>query len=139
MNSTLKSAEIYNPTTNWSSSASGTVSNSSNVAPSIQRVAAEKKPAKELAKNYTPNGEVNATKIVSIHTDGDGLVIVENEEDYMDKVPASSFSLGVVNEAGVKNGGSRRINNQLPYVGVGWSQGVPCLCRCGSLAEPQGC
>jgi len=78
----------------------GVTYNDAGVDATIQRVAYANKPHKDLQKNFTPKGEVGATKIVSIHTDGDGLVIVENEEDYMDKVPASNFSLGIVNEAG---------------------------------------
>ncbi len=74
--------------------------NDAGVDASIQRVAATKKAAKELAKNYTPNGDVGAAKIVSLHTDGDGLVIVENEKEYQDVVPASNLSVGIVDEAG---------------------------------------
>jgi hypothetical protein len=66
----------------------------------IQRVAADKQSAKDLGRNFTPKGEVGATKIVSIHTDGDGLVIVEQEKEYQDVVPASNLSVGIVNEAG---------------------------------------
>jgi hypothetical protein len=65
----------------------------------ILRVAPDKQARKELQKFYTPKGEVGATKIVSIHTDKDGLVIVENESDYQSKVPAANLSVGVVVEA----------------------------------------
>lgn len=51
-----------------------------------------------LADNYTPTGKVDDVKIVSIHTDGDGLVLLEQETDYMEKVPAENFTLGVVAE-----------------------------------------
>jgi hypothetical protein len=78
----------------------GVTYNDATVDANIQRVAYDNQARHLLEKNFTPKGEVGATKIVSIHTDGDGLVIVENEEDYMDKVPASNFSLGVVNESG---------------------------------------
>jgi hypothetical protein len=47
-----------------------------------------------------PKGDVGATKIVTLHTDGDGLVIVENEEDYADKVPAANLTQAIVDEAG---------------------------------------
>jgi hypothetical protein len=66
----------------------------------IQRVAYDHQARKRLEKYFTPKGDIGATKIVSIHTDGDGLVIVENEEDYADKVPASQFSLAIVDEPG---------------------------------------
>jgi len=39
-------------------------------------------------------------KIVSLHTDGDGLVIVENESDYAGKVPAANLTTAIVDEAG---------------------------------------
>ena len=67
---------------------------------SIQRVAYDTKAHKELEKNFTPQGAVGATKIVSIHTDGDGLVIVENEKEYADVVPAANLTTAIVNEAG---------------------------------------
>ncbi len=66
----------------------------------IQRVAYDNTARHRLDKNFTPKGDVGATKIVSIHTDGDGLVIVENEEDYADKVPAANLSTAIVDEAG---------------------------------------
>ncbi len=78
----------------------GVTYNDAGIDASIQRVAYESKPHKELEKNFTPKGEVNATKIVSIHTDGDGLVIVEQEKEYQDVVPASNLSTAIVDEAG---------------------------------------
>jgi hypothetical protein len=76
----------------------GVTYNDAGVDAGIQRVAANKQAAQRLEKNFTPKGDVGATKIVSIHTDGDGLVIVENEEDYADKVPAANLSVGIVDE-----------------------------------------
>jgi hypothetical protein len=66
----------------------------------IQRVAATKKARKDLQRNFTPKGDVGATKIVSLHTDGDGLVIVEQEKEYQDVVPAANLSVAIVDEAG---------------------------------------
>jgi len=66
----------------------------------IQRVTAENAARKKLQRNYTPKGEVFDTKIVSIHTDGDGLVLVEQEQPYQDSVPAANLTVAVVNEAG---------------------------------------
>jgi hypothetical protein len=66
----------------------------------IERVVAEKKARKRLQRNFTPKGDVGDTKIVSIHTDGDGLVIVEQEQPYRDSVPASNLTLAIVDEAG---------------------------------------
>ena len=78
----------------------GVTYNDAGVDAGIQRVAADQQASNRLTKNFTPKGDVGATKIVSIHTDGDGLVIVENEEDYADKVPAANLSVGIVDEAG---------------------------------------
>lgn len=64
----------------------------------IRRVAADPAGRAALADAYVPNGDIGDVKIVSIHTDKDGLVLVENESDYAGKVPASQFSLGVVVE-----------------------------------------
>ena len=66
----------------------------------IARVTADPKAAKDLDKNFTPKGAVNATKILSIHTDGDGLVLVEHEKAYQDIVPAANLTTAIVNEAG---------------------------------------
>jgi len=78
----------------------GVTYNDPGINASIQRVAYDNKPHKELGKNFTPKGEVGATKIVSIHTDGDGLVIVEQEKEYQDVVPASNLTTAIVDEAG---------------------------------------
>jgi hypothetical protein len=66
----------------------------------IERVVADKSARKRLQRNFTPKGNVGDTKIVSIHTDGDGLVIVEQEQPYRDVVPASNLTLAIVDEAG---------------------------------------
>lgn len=64
----------------------------------IERVTADPAARNLLVDNYTPSGKVDAVKIVSLHTDKDGLILVENESNYAAKVPAGSFSLGVVVE-----------------------------------------
>ena len=66
----------------------------------IARVTPNNQARKRLQRNFTPKGDIGDAKIVSIHTDGDGLVIVENEQPYRDSVPASSFTLAVVDEVG---------------------------------------
>ncbi len=66
----------------------------------IERVAAEKNARKDFQRNFTPKGHVGNTKIVSIHTDGDGLVVVEQEQPYRDTVPASNLTIAIVDEAG---------------------------------------
>lgn len=66
---------------------------------SIGRVSPSSPAARQrLVENFTPSGKVGATKIVSLHTDKDGLVIVENESSYASVVPAANFTLGVVVE-----------------------------------------
>src|SRR5919201_3731643 len=47
----------------------------------IQRVTPNPGAANRLEKHYTPTGSVGAAKIVSLHTDKDGLVVVENENE----------------------------------------------------------
>ena len=84
---------------------------------SIQRVAYDNQAHKDLEKNYTPKGTVGATKIVSIHTDGDGLVIVEQEKEYQDVVPASNLSTGIVNESGNTHCGFTA-----PELTAGWEE-----------------
>ena len=37
---------------------------------------------------------------MSLHTDGDGLIIVENESEYQSVVPASNLTVAIVDEAG---------------------------------------
>src|SRR5262249_14251908 len=58
----------------------------------IERVPAQPGGATRLEKNYTPTGAVGDIKIVSLHTDGDGLVLVENEKEYQDVVPAANLT-----------------------------------------------
>ncbi|MCG8462216.1 MAG: hypothetical protein MI919_38520 [Holophagales bacterium] len=64
----------------------------------IERVAADPAARELLHANYTPTGKVGDTKIVSLHTDGDGLILLEHETDYLQKVPADRFTVGVVVE-----------------------------------------
>jgi len=67
---------------------------------SIERVAAHPGAENRHKKNFTPKGNVGDVKIVSTHTSGDGLVIVEQQQPYQDSVPASNLTVAVVNEAG---------------------------------------
>jgi hypothetical protein len=64
----------------------------------IERTEPRKRDAARLRKNWTPKGRVGDVKIVSIHTDKDGLVIVENESEYASKVPAKNLTVGIVVE-----------------------------------------
>lgn len=64
----------------------------------IERVTADPMARQLLLDNYTPTGKVDDVKIVSLHTNDDGLVLVESETDYASKVPAGNFTVGVVVE-----------------------------------------
>ena len=66
---------------------------------SIARVSPNPGAANRLGKSYTPTGNVGRTKIVSLHTDKDGLVLVENEAEYAMVVPAGNLTTAVVVEA----------------------------------------
>ncbi len=66
---------------------------------SIERVSPNPGAANRLEKRYTPTGDVGGTKIVSLHTDKDGLVVVENESEYASVVPASNLTTAIVVEA----------------------------------------
>jgi hypothetical protein len=78
----------------------GVTYNTPAVDANIQRVTPDKKARKRLERNFTPKGDVGDVKIVSLHTDGDGLVIVEQEQPYRDSVPAANLTLAIVDEAG---------------------------------------
>lgn len=120
--------------------------NDAGIDASIQRVAYDSQARHRLDKYFTPKGDVGATKIVSLHTDGDGLVIVENEEDYADKVPAANLSTAIVDEAGNTHCGFNA-----PELVAGWEElrdwiaGGPqptaqdVQDRCLTLAPPAAC
>lgn len=65
---------------------------------SIGRVSPDPGAAKRLGKNYTPSGKVGKTKIVSMHTDKDGLVLVENEGEFAKVVPSGNLTTAIVVE-----------------------------------------
>ena len=79
----------------------GVVYDDPDVDATIQRVKADRKAAKHLKRNFTPRGELENedVKIVSLHTDKDGLVIVENQSEYQDVVEADNLTVGVAVEA----------------------------------------
>jgi hypothetical protein len=66
----------------------------------IERVSAHPGGANRHKKNFTPKGNVGDVKIVSTHTSGDGLVIVEQEQPYRDSIDPGNITVAVVNEAG---------------------------------------
>ena len=59
----------------------------------IQRVTPRPDKRQLLRDNYTPTGDVGNVKIVSIHTDKDGLVILENESEYASVVPPGNLTV----------------------------------------------
>jgi hypothetical protein len=65
----------------------------------IQRVSTNPGAANRLGKYFTPDGDVGDVKIVSLHTDGDGLVIIENEKEYQDVVDPGNLTVAVVDES----------------------------------------
>ena len=64
----------------------------------IERVKPRKKAARKLARSFTPKGNVGGVKIVAIHTDKDGLVVVENLGDYASVVPEENLTTAVAVE-----------------------------------------
>ena len=64
----------------------------------IARVSPHPGAGKRLERYFTPTGDVGDTKIISIHTDKDGLVIVENENEYSSVVPAKNLTVAIVVE-----------------------------------------
>lgn len=65
----------------------------------IERVTANPGAAFRLRDHYTPSGAVGDAKIISIHTDKDGLVFVEHEKEYAEIVPPSHLTTAIVIEA----------------------------------------
>jgi hypothetical protein len=49
-------------------------------------------------KNYIASGSIGTAKVVSLHTDKDGLVVVENENFYASEVPPSHLTTAIAVE-----------------------------------------
>ncbi len=64
----------------------------------IARVSPHPGAENRLERYFTPSGDVGDTKIISIHTDQDGLVIVENQSEYASVVPAQNLTVAIVVE-----------------------------------------
>ncbi len=64
----------------------------------VARVAPNRGAAHRLRRHYTPTGDVGDVRIVSLHTDKDGLVAVENESSYASLAPAPQFTSAIVVE-----------------------------------------
>lgn len=66
---------------------------------SVERVSPNPGAANRLGNSYTPTGNVGQARIVSLHTDKDGLVLVENQSEYASVVPAANLTTAIVVEA----------------------------------------
>jgi hypothetical protein len=66
---------------------------------SIARVAPNSGAEARLDANYMPTGDARGAKIVSLHTDKDGLVLVENESEYASRTDPANFTAAVAVES----------------------------------------
>jgi hypothetical protein len=79
-----------------------------------------------LAENYTPTGRIGAAKVVTIHTDKDGLVIVENEHEYAQVVPRAQLTQSIAVEATPSHCGFSNAETLASWEGLrGWIAGGP--------------
>lgn len=92
----------------------------------IERVSPNPGAANRLGKNYTPTGKVGKTKIVSLHTDKDGLVVVENEGEYAMKVPERNLTTAIVVEGAPTHCGFTQAELVAGWESLrGWVGGAP--------------
>ena len=77
----------------------GVTYNDPDVNDDIDRVGTHPGGKNRHTKNFTPSGKVKDVKIISTHTSGDGLVIVEQQQPYRDSVPAENITVAVVSES----------------------------------------
>lgn len=93
---------------------------------SIERVRAHPGGARRLQNNYRPQGEVGDVKIVSLHTDKDGLVTVENEKEYQDVVDAGQLTTAIVVEEEATHCGFNAAEVIAGWESLrGWLAGLP--------------
>ena len=64
----------------------------------IERVSADFWSAVKLFFNFTPRGRIHNDVVVSLHTDKDGLVFVENEAEYTKRVRGDKLTTAIVVE-----------------------------------------
>lgn len=83
----------------------------------IARVDADRFAALDLNLNFTPGGRVGNTKIVSTHTDKDGLVLVEHQSSYAAVVPGNQLTQAIVVEDEPSHCGY-----SVPEVIAGWDE-----------------
>jgi len=65
----------------------------------IERVSPHRGAENRMGRHFTPTGNVGPVRIVSMHTDKDGLVIVENQSEYASVVPTANLTTAIVVEA----------------------------------------
>ncbi len=65
----------------------------------IERVVPKNAAARRLRRHYRPSGEVGPVKVVALHTDRDGLVVVENESAYAALVPPENLTVAIAVES----------------------------------------
>ncbi len=93
---------------------------------SIERVAPNPGAANRLGRHYSPTGRVGDVRIVSLHTDKDGLVIVENESAYAEVVPASNLTTAIVVEAAPSHCGFTGAETAAGWEALrAWTAGAP--------------
>jgi len=82
--------------------------------------------AARLRRNYTPTGRVGDVKIVSIHTDKDGLVIVEHESEYASVVPPANLTTGIIVEERSSHAGFSAAETEAAWESLrSWVAGQP--------------
>lgn len=92
----------------------------------IERVMPDPMARKRFLDNYTPSGKVGDVKIVSIHTDKDGLVIVENESEYASVVPPGNLTTGIIVEDTPTHCGFTSAETVAAWESLrGWVAGLP--------------
>ncbi len=92
----------------------------------IERVGPDPEARQRFLDNYTPSGRVGGVKIVSIHTDKDGLVIVENESEYASAVPRNNLTTGIIVENTPTHCGFTEAETVAAWESLrGWVAGLP--------------
>jgi len=92
----------------------------------IHRVAGDPLARTFFHNHYTPTGNVGNVKIVSLHTDKDGLVIVENESEYAQVVPPDNLTTAIVIEDEATHCGFTEAETVAAWESLrGWVAGLP--------------
>ncbi|MEM7582943.1 MAG: hypothetical protein AAF560_06150 [Acidobacteriota bacterium] len=92
----------------------------------IARIQSDPALRQRMVDNYTPHGKVGDVKIVSIHTDKDGLVLVENQNEYASIVPAANLTTGILVEDTPSHCGFTTAETVAAWESLrGWVAGLP--------------